>query len=145
LSQGLAFPFPSHFAPRLTKKHQIAQRARGQSLRFASSQAAPHVDEIEFEMLGDPTTASYPSMPFPTETREQLEQGIATKAQELTKQWESKFSSKSDLNAVLAKDVLEFKPVPFSSCPSALPSSLSILKSIAPNFCRTMRKLSRRS
>lgn len=89
---------------------RIAQRARGQSLRFASSQAAPHVDEIEFEMLGDPTTASYPSMPFPTETREQLEQGIATKAQELTKQWESKFSSKSDLNAVLAKDVLEFKP-----------------------------------
>jgi hypothetical protein len=89
---------------------RIAQRARGQSLRFASSQATPHVDEIEFEMLGDPTTASYPSMPFPTETREQLEQGIATKAQELTKQWESKFSSKSDLNAVLAKDVLEFKP-----------------------------------
>jgi hypothetical protein len=79
-----------------------------QSLRFASSAPSPSVDEIQFQVIGDPATAEYPTRPFPSKTKQQLEEGVKQKANQVRNQWEAKFTAEPE--GPILKDLLELKP-----------------------------------
>jgi hypothetical protein len=76
---------------------------------FASSAPSPSVDEIQFQVIGDTATAEYPTRPFVSKSKAQLEEGIQRKANQTRNQFESKFPIDTPEGA-LFKDVLQLKP-----------------------------------
>lgn len=76
---------------------------------FASAAPSPNVDEIQFQVIGDPATAEYPTRPFTSKSKAQLEEGVQRKANQTRGQFEAKFSADTPEGA-LFKDVVQIKP-----------------------------------
>lgn len=88
----------------------LGQRQSAQAMRlFASAAPSPNVDEIQFQVIGDPATAEYPTRPFTSKSKAQLEEGVQRKANQTRGQFEAKFSADTPEGA-LFKDVVQIKP-----------------------------------
>lgn len=88
----------------------LGQRQSAQAVRlFASAAPSPSVDEIQFQVIGDIATAEYPTRPFTSKSKAQLEEGVQRKANQTRSQFEAKFSADTPEGA-LFKDVVQIKP-----------------------------------
>ncbi|ELR17935.1 uncharacterized protein ACA1_208120 [Acanthamoeba castellanii str. Neff] len=88
----------------------LGQRQSAQAMRlFASAAPSPNVDEIQFQVIGDTATAEYPTRPFTSKSKAQLEEGVQRKANQTRGQFEAKFSADTPEGA-LFKDVVQIKP-----------------------------------
>jgi len=88
----------------------LGQRQSAQATRlFASAAPSPNVDEIQFQVIGDIATAEYPTRPFTSKSKAQLEEGVQRKANQTRGQFESKFSADTPEGA-LFKDIVQIKP-----------------------------------
>ncbi len=74
---------------------------------------SPKVEEIQFNVIGDPNV-EYPSRPWETPSKEQLLEGVLQKARETQQTWDSKTDPTSP-DALLLKNIFDLKPVRYYS------------------------------